>query len=242
MDDAKSRLRRIVGDEGIARLDAARIAVFGLGGVGSSCAEALVRGGVGNVLLIDKDAVEPSNINRQAIAFVSTIGRRKVDVMRDMALDINPVVRVEVLDAFVNAENLDELMSEYEKPDIIVDAIDTLTVKVALAKYAQTQGIPIISAMGGANKMDPTKLEFSRLTKTHVCPLCREMRKIARTNGLEDLDVLFSAEQPVKIAVESRPDRRERSELGTMSYMPPIMGQMLASWVINHLLEGLKER
>ncbi len=242
MDDAKSRLRRIVGDEGIARLDAANVAVFGLGGVGSSCAEALVRGGVGNVLLIDKDAVEPSNINRQAIAFVSTIGRRKVDVMRDMALDINPDVRVEVLDAFVNAENLDELMSEYEKPDIIVDAIDTLTVKVALALYAQENEIPIISAMGGANKTDPTKLEFSKLTKTHVCPLCREMRKIARDRGLEDLDVLFSPEQPVKRSVESRPDRRERSELGTMSYMPPIMGQMLASWVINHLLEGLKER
>ncbi|MCI9628363.1 MAG: tRNA threonylcarbamoyladenosine dehydratase [Eggerthellaceae bacterium] len=242
MDDAKSRLRRIVGDEGIARLDAANVAVFGLGGVGSSCAEALVRGGVGNVLLIDKDAVEPSNINRQAIAFVSTIGRRKVDVMRDMALDINPDVRVEVLDAFVNAENLDELMSEYEKPDIIVDAIDTLTVKVALALYAQENEMPIISAMGGANKTDPTKLEFSKLTKTHVCPLCREMRKIARDRGLEDLDVLFSPERPVKRSVESRPDRRERSELGTMSYMPPIMGQMLASWVINHLLEGLKER
>lgn len=242
MDDAKSRLRRIVGDEGIARLDAANVAVFGLGGVGSSCAEALVRGGIGNVFLVDKDAVEPSNINRQAIAFVSTIGRRKVDVMRDMALDINPDVRVEVLDAFVNAENLDELMSEYEKPDIIVDAIDTLTVKVALALYAQENEMPIISAMGGANKTDPTKLEFSKLTKTHVCPLCREMRKIARDRGLEDLDVLFSPERPVKRSVESRPDRRERSELGTMSYMPPIMGQMLASWVINHLLEGLKER
>lgn len=240
MDDARSRLRRIIGDEGIERLDAANVAVFGLGGVGSSCAEALVRGGVGNFLLVDKDAVEPSNINRQAIAFVSTIGRRKVDVMRDMALDINPDARIETLDAFVNAENLEEAMAPFDRPDIIVDAVDTLTVKVALALYAQERNIPIISAMGGANKTDPTRLEFSKLTKTHVCPLCREMRKIARDRGLEDLDVLFSAEQPVKRNVESRPDRRERSELGTMSYMPPIMGQMLAAYVINNLLESVR--
>lgn len=226
-----------MGDEGIARLDAANVAVFGLGGVGSSCAEALARGGIGNLLIVDKDAVEPSNINRQAIAFVSTIGQRKVDVMEAMAKDINPQIRIKKIDAFVNAGNIESLMDSVARPPYIVDAIDTLTVKVALAKYAQQQGIPIISAMGGANKMDPTQLQFSKLMKTHVCPLCREMRKIARDNGLEELDVLFSPEQPAKISVESRPDRRQRTELGTMSYMPPIMGQMLAGWVINRILE-----
>lgn len=236
MDDARSRLKRIIGEDGLAKLESATVGVFGLGGVGSSCAEALVRGGVGSFLFVDKDAVEPSNINRQAIAFVSTIGQRKVDVMRGMALDINPAARIQTLDAFVNADNLEELMAAFPTPDYIVDAIDTLTVKVALAKYAQAHGIPIVSAMGGANKLDPTQLEFSKLTKTHVCPLCREMRKIARDNGLEDLDVLFSAEQPVKVDTESRPDRRERTELGTMSYMPPIMGQMLAYKVIQDLL------
>ena len=235
-EDARSRLKRIIGEDGLEKLDGAIVAVFGLGGVGSSCAEALVRGGVGNFLFVDKDEVEPSNINRQAIAFVSTIGQRKVDVMRAMALDINPDARIETLDAFVNSDNLEELMNAFPKPDYIVDAIDTLTVKVALAKYAQAHGIPIVSAMGGANKLDPTQLEFSKLTKTRVCPLCREMRKIARDNGLEDVDVLFSPEQPVRRSTESRPDRRERTELGTMSYMPPIMGQMLAYKVIQKLL------
>lgn len=226
----------MIGDEGIKKLECARVAVFGLGGVGSSCVEALARGGVSDLLLVDKDAVEASNINRQAIAFTSTIGKRKVDVMRAMVLDIDPAAHVDTLDAFVNAGNLDELMADFDRPDYIVDAIDTLTVKVALAKYAQVHDIPIISAMGSANKTDPTKFEFSKLTKTHVCPLCREMRKIARDNDLEDIDVLFSAEQPVKVSSESHPDRRERAELGTMSYMPPIMGQMIAGWVIRRLL------
>ncbi len=233
---AKSRLQRIIGTEGLEKLDAATVAVFGLGGVGSACAEALVRGGVGNLIVFDKDAVEPSNINRQVIAFMSTIGKRKVDVMEAIAKDINPAINIHTMDIFVNAQNIAQIMEDVPRPDHIIDAIDTLTVKVALAKYAQREGIPIVSAMGGANKMDPSQLQFSQLSKTHVCPLCREMRKIARDNGLQDLDVLFSPEQPVKVPVESRPDRRERTELGTMSYMPPIMGQMLAGFVIQKIL------
>lgn len=237
--DSKSRLRRMIGDEGIARLASSTVAVFGLGGVGSSCAEALVRGGIGSFLFIDRDAVEPSNINRQAIAFWSTVGQRKVDVMCAMALDINPDVRIETVDTFAAPDAIEDILDSTElgsQLDFIVDALDTLTVKVALAKVAHERDIPIISAMGGANKTDPTRFQFAKLTKTEVCPLCREMRKIARDNGLEDLDVLFSAEQPVKVGAESRPDRRERAELGTMSYMPPIMGQMLAYKVIQNLL------
>lgn len=236
VDDAKSRLRRLVGEEGLARLDAARVAVVGLGGVGASCAEALARGGIGRFLLMDRDAVEPSNINRQAIAFVSTVGQRKVDVMRAMIADINPKAEVLVRDGFVAPDAVAEAFAPFPQPDFIVDAVDTLTVKVALAQYAQGQGIPIVSAMGGANKTDPTQLQFADLADTRVCPLCRELRKIARDRGLSGLTVLFSPEQPVDVGAESRPDRRSRSELGTMSYMPPIMGQMLASWVIRRVL------
>lgn len=235
-DDAQSRLRRIVGEEGLARLRAARVAVVGLGGVGSSCVEALARGGIGHFVLVDRDAVEPSNINRQAIAFVSTVGRRKVDVARAMVADIDPTAEVVVHDGFLPPDGVAELFATMPPVDFIVDAVDTLTVKVALALHAQSQGVPIVSAMGGANKTDPTQLRFADLADTRVCPLCREMRKIARDRGLSGLTVLFSAEQPVKMAVEARPDRRERAELGTMSYMPPIMGQMLASWAIRELL------
>lgn len=236
VDDVKSRLRRLVGDQGLAKLDAARVAVVGLGGVGSSCAEALARGGIGHFVLMDRDAVEPSNINRQAIAFVSTVGQRKVDVMRAMVADINPEAEVLVRDGFVAPDVVAEAFAPFPRPDFIVDAVDTLTVKAALAQYAQDEGIPIVSAMGGANKVDPTQLQFADLADTRVCPLCRELRKIARDRGLSGLTVLFSPEQPVEVGAESRPDRRERTELGTMSYMPPIMGQMLASWVIRQIL------
>lgn len=238
VDDSKSRLRRMVGDEGLARLSAARVAVVGLGGVGASCAEALARGGIGKFVLVDRDAVEASNINRQAIAFVSTIGQRKVDVMAAMIADINPEAEVLSHDGFLPPDGVAELFARFPPVDFIVDAVDTLTVKAMLALYAQDQGIPVVSAMGGANKMDPTQLQFADLADTRVCPLCREMRKIARDRGLAELTVLFSPEQPVRAPVEPRPDRRERTELGTMSYMPPIMGQMLASWAIRYLLDA----
>lgn len=235
-DDPKSRLRRMIGDEGLSKLENSKVVVFGLGGVGSSCAEALARGAVGNLVLIDKDQIEPSNINRQAIAFVSTIGKRKVDVMANMARDIDPEIGIERFDLFVNADNIGELMGRISDPDYIIDALDTLTVKTAIAKYAQAHDIPIVSAMGSANKTDPTKFEFAKLEDTKVCPLCREMRKIARDNGLFGLDVLYSSEAPIRSDALSRPDRRERTELGTLSFMPPIMGQMLAGFVILKLI------
>lgn len=236
MEDAKSRLRRVVGDEGVAKLDAACVAVFGVGGVGSSCAEALVRGGVGNLMFVDGDEVQLSNVNRQALAFVSTVGRRKVEVMRSMALDINPDARVSVVDEFVLPENLDDVMARIPQPDYIVDAIDTVTSKLALALYAQERGIPIISSMGAANKVNPEKLRYADLFKTENCPLCRAMRKQARAKGIKKLQVLYSCEQPVQVAHEEGAKRRERTNLGTMSYMPPIMGQMIAGFVIQEIL------
>lgn len=235
-EDSKSRLRRVVGETGVARLDEAVVAVFGIGGVGSNCAEALVRGGVGTLVFIDRDVVSASNINRQAVAFHSTIGRAKVDVMAGMAHDINPDARVITREVFV-LDNVADVLEGAPRVDFIVDAVDTIAAKIALAQYAQTRQIPIISAMGGANKIDPTCLSFSDLFKTQNCPLCRAMRKQARAAGIERLPVLYSNEQPVKVKAEEGSDRRERTELGTMSYMPPIMGQMMAGYVIRHLLD-----
>lgn len=239
--DAQSRLRRLLGRGGLERLASSYVAVVGLGGVGAACAEALVRGGIGRFLFVDKDVVEPSNINRQALAFLSTVGRRKVDVMRGMAADINPDAAVETLDALLLEENIEGLLDPFGQPDYLVDAVDTLTAKIALARYAQAHGIPLISSMGMANRSDPTKLAFADLFETQGCPFCREMRKIARSRGVAHMQVLYSTERPAKVQPEPGAERRERTELGTYSYMPPIAGQMMAGFVIQRLLAGLIE-
>lgn len=237
-EDAKSRLRRVIGDAGVERLARSCVAVFGVGGVGSSCAEALVRGGVGTLVFVDRDVVEPSNVNRQAIAFASTVGRPKVDVMAAMARDINPDVRVFCHEGFV-LDDVDAVLAGMPRPDYIVDAVDTVKAKLSLAQYAQREGIPIVASMGGANKLDPTRLRFADLYETQNCPLSRAVRKQARTAGIERLTVLYSDEPPVKVAEAAGAARRERTELGTMSYMPPIMGQMIAGYVIRDLLRGI---
>lgn len=228
----------MLGKEGLDALQGSCVVVFGVGGVGGSCAEALVRGGVGNLVFVDGDSVQPSNVNRQAIAFRSTVGQRKVDVMCSMAHDIYPETHVRGCCTFVLPENLDEVMAGLPwKVDYIVDAIDTLSTKVALAAYAQERGIPIISSMGAANKVDPTKLRFADLFSTDHCPLCRAMRKQARTKGVRKLQVLYSCEEPLSVAHEDDADYRQRTNLGSMSYMPPIMGQMIAGHVIQDLLK-----
>lgn len=235
-DDAQSRLRRLLGDAGLERLAGSYVAVIGLGGVGAACAEALIRGGIGRFLFVDKDAVELSNINRQALAFLSTVGQRKVDVMRAMAADINPTAQVETLDAMLLEEDIAKLLAPFGRPDLMVDAVDTLTAKAAIATYADAQGIPLVASMGMANRSDPTKLAFADLFDTEGCPFCREMRKIARSRGVTRLQVLYSTERPAKVQPVPGAERRERTELGTHSYMPPIAGQMLAGYVIQHLL------
>lgn len=235
-EERTSRTRRLLGEEGLRALANARVAVIGLGGVGSACAESLVRTGVGSFLFVDKDVVEPSNINRQAIAFVSTIGQRKVDVMRAMALDINPDAQVDALCAFVLEETIDELLGAFPRPDIIVDAVDTLTAKAAIAGYAERAGVPSVSAMGMANRSDPTALRFAHLFETEGCPFCREMRKICRSRGIADMDVLYSTERPAKVRPAEGAARAEKTELGTHSYMPPVAGLMLAGWVVQRIL------
>lgn len=229
-----SRTARVVGQLGVERLAKATVAVFGLGGVGSSCAEALARAGVGTLVLIDRDAVEESNINRQALAFYSTIGRRKAEVMAAMVKDISPHATVIAHDAFVTEERVGEFVDG--SLDYIVDALDTVTTKLALAACAQREGVAYVGSMGAANKRRPEELRFADIYDTQTCPLCRAVRKQARKRGIEHMRVLYSPEQPVAVAAQQGALRRERTELGTFSFMPPIMGQMIAGDVIKSIV------
>lgn len=241
--NAAEKLELVMGAEGLARLASAHVAVLGLGGVGSNCVEALARGGVGNLFLVDRDIVQASNINRQAIAFRSTLGRRKVDVMRAMVADINPLAAVETRHMLVLRENLGELLDEMRAwaeadggaLDYVVDAIDTVSAKLALAEIAQERGITLISSMGAANKLHPEALRIADLYDTVNCPLCRIMRKEGRKRGIRRLRVLYSAEEPVRVPTREGAARSERSNLGTASFMPPIMGQMIAGAVLREL-------
>lgn len=240
-ETSTDRLELIVGALGLQRLKDSCVLVAGLGGVGSSCAEALVRGGVGTLVLIDKDIVEPSNLNRQALAFTSTIGRPKADVMREMALDINPDVHIVAAQMYLPAQGmgevLQELLADVPHLDYVVDAIDTVSQKLALAEWCQAQGTPEISAMGAANKLDPCRLRFARIEDTSICPLARIMRKGCRAHGIHNLEVIYSDEQPLEMPPVTDEEWAEHgAPLGTMSYLPPIMGQMIASRVIRDLL------
>ena len=240
-ETAHDRLRLIMGSEALARLQRSRVMVIGLGGVGSSCAEALARGGIGSLVLIDRDIVMPSNINRQALAFHSTLGRPKAEVMKQMVLDIDPHCEVFTLQAFLDKSTIPEQLGSLPRPDYVVDAIDTVAQKLAIAAWCQAREIPEVLAMGGANKLDPTRLRFSSIRETKMDPLARVMRKEGRKRGLKDFTVLWSDELPREAegkrdAIDEKGFLREgASILGTMSYFPPIMGQMLAGYVIRKL-------
>ena len=232
-----SRLERIMGREGLERLTTSTVMVLGVGGVGSNCIEALARGGVGRLVIVDHDVVQESNINRQAIAFRSTLGLPKVEAMRRMIADINPDAQVEALQRFVLAQDVPALLDEYAgRVDYVVDAIDTVSAKLAIAEYANAHDMRLISSMGAANKLHPECLCVADVFDTVNCPLSRIMRKEARKRGIKRLKVLYSCEQPVKVAVREGAERRERSNLGTASFMPPIMGQMIAGQVIRELV------
>lgn len=240
-DERFSRLALILKDEGLRRLEKSTVMVLGLGGVGSSCAEALARGGVGTLILLDRDTVEITNINRQALAFTSTLGKAKADVMEAMVKEINPSCRVYSRKIFLTPDNIPSVLSSFPRPDYIIDCIDTVSQKLALAEWAIREEMPLLSSMGAANKLDPTKLSFSYIEDTSNCPLSRVMRKECRNRGIRKLEVLYSSEIPMK---QGSDGRDKASNLGTMSYMPPIMGQMLAGKVLCRLsgLETYKNK
>lgn len=229
------RLERLLGSEGVARLAESRFMVIGIGGVGSNCVEALARGGIGSFVIVDADCVQESNINRQAIAFTSTIGKPKVEVMHDMIADINPQAHVETLERRILPDDVGGLFEECSV-DYCIDAQDTVTTKLAIAAYCDEHDMALLSSMGAANTFDPTKLAFADIYETSSCPLSRVVRKQARKAGIKRMRVLYSTEQPAQTQVREGAERSERSDLGTMSYLPAIMGQMLAARAICDVL------
>ena len=234
MTDQFSRTRMLLGAEGIEKLARARVALFGLGGVGSYVLEALVRSGVGSFVLIDNDCVSLTNLNRQIIALLSTLGMRKTESAERRARDINPAAELRSLPVFVTAQNVEEL--PLADCDYIVDAIDTVSAKIALVMRARALGIPIISSMGTGNKLDPGALRIADLAETANDPLARVMRKELRQRGVEHLKVLYSSEHPhVEEEGEETKGDPPRPVPGSTAFVPGTAGLMIAGEVIRDL-------
>ncbi len=225
-----SRTESLLGKEAVAKLNKSSVAVFGIGGVGGHAAEALARSGVGKLILIDFDKVSESNINRQIFALTSTVGKLKCDVARDRLLDINPSLTVVTYPVFVDESNISSILSS-ERPDYIIDCIDSVKSKVCLAKTALEMQIPIISSMGTGNKIEPQKLMISDISKTHTCPLARVMRRELKAASITHLDVIFSSEIPRQSTVEEN----GRHAPASCSFVPSVAGLMLAGYVIKKL-------
>ncbi len=234
MSEIFSRQNIVFGSDSLVKLKNARVAVFGVGGVGGYVCEALARSGVGTLDIIDNDTVSPSNINRQIIALHSTIGRSKVDVCKERLLDINPEITVNAYNCFFLKEN--EKDFEFEKFDYIVDAIDTVSGKLALAMIADKLNIPIISSMGAGNKTDPTRFRVSDISKTSVCPLAKTMRKLCRENGVRKLKVVYSEETPIISEVLVDETSNKRQIPGSLSFVPSAVGLIMAGEVVKDLI------
>lgn len=244
MNDQFSRTRMLVGEEPLRRLQGAKVAVFGVGGVGGFCVEALARAGVGALHLYDDDTVSLSNLNRQLIALHSTIGQPKVEVMATRVRDINPSCHVVTVPMFYVPANADSVdLSQY---DYVVDAIDTVSAKLELACRCTAAGIPFISSMGSANKLDPTQFQVTDISKTSACPLARIMRKELRKRGIHHLKVVFSTEEALTPAPppegeapagggERLGNAVRRSTPGSIAFVPGAAGLVLASAVIRDL-------
>lgn len=227
MKEQHLRTAALLGESAIQKLNSARVIVFGVGGVGSYTVEALARAGVGSITLVDADTVAPSNINRQLIALHSTIGQDKVMVAQGRILDINPEAKVTTKKQFVMPEDIPAILAEGF--DYVIDAIDSVKTKVALAVYCEENKIPLISCMGTGNKIDPTKFELSDIYKTSVCPLARAVRAELKKRGVKHLKVLYSKEVP-----ELRGEMTERGP-ASCSFVPSVAGLIIAGEVIKAL-------
>lgn len=229
MENAENRFSRteaLLGEQAMEKLKKARVAVFGIGGVGGHVVEALVRSGVGAVDIVDSDKVCLSNLNRQIIATESSIGKYKVDVMKERILDINPEAVVNVHKCFYLPETKDEF--DFSQYSYVVDAVDTVTAKIQLVMEAEEAGVPIISSMGAGNKLDPTAFQVADIYKTSVCPLAKVMRRELKKRGIKKLKVVYSREQPVvKNAVPA-----------SVAFVPPVVGLIIAGEVIKDLAKA----
>ncbi len=244
MEHPFSRLELLVGDEGLHVLNHAHVLVFGLGGVGSWAAETLIRSGIGHVGLVDYDAIKLSNINRQLPATHSTVGRLKTDVMREHLLDVNPQADILCVPTRVTPDNLPSVLAAFPDCDYIIDAIDEKLAKRELILTALRENRPIISSMGAANKLSAADIQVADISESHGCPLARGIRKFLRQNDIESgLQVVYSPELPVRLQNGAfkgdDPDALpgEKGPMGTIAYVPMLMGIRCAAEVVRHLLE-----
>ena len=237
MNERFSRTELMLGSDAMQALHGARVAIFGVGGVGGYALEALVRSGIGRIHIIDPDTVSESNINRQIIATTETVGMKKTEAAKKRALSINPDVEIETSDVFYSAECSEQF--DLSKYDYIIDAIDSVSSKILLIENAKRCGAPIISSMGAGNKLDPTAFEVSDISKTSVCPLARVMRTELRRRGINHLKVVYSKEEPLRAVAkdEMAPDGSKitRHAPGSIAFVPSVVGLIIASEVIKDL-------
>jgi len=232
MDNRFLRTELLLGKDGMEKLKKSSVAVFGIGGVGSFACEALVRSGLGRIILVDYDIIDITNINRQIHAATSTIGLPKVDVMKKRLLDINPELDIVTFNEKYNEETRDRLISK--DYDYVVDAIDMVTSKLDLIESCKRLGIPIISSMGAGNKLDPTKFAVGDIYSTHTCPLAKVMRHELRKRNIDSLKVVWSKEKPLKANLEK--EGRRKAIPGSISFVPSVAGLIIASEVIKDLV------
>lgn len=224
-----SRARLLLGEEALLRLANTHVAIFGLGGVGSFAAEAIARAGVGHITLVDKDTVDPSNVNRQLLALSDTIGQQKTALMRERILRIHPEAEVLCRPIFFGADTVDNF--DFSQYDYVLDAIDTVSAKLLLVERCYEAGTPLASSMGTGNKLDPTRFEVADIYETSVCPLARVMRRELKRRGIPSLQVVYSREVPLqpreKLAVND-----SKLAPGSLSFVPPVAGMILAGVAI----------
>lgn len=232
MREQFARTQIIYGASSMEKLYAAKVAVFGVGGVGGYVAEALARSGIGHLLLVDNDTVSVTNINRQIIALHSTVGKSKVRVMKERCQDINPDIIIEEKECFFLPENSDSF--DFEGYSYIVDAVDTVSAKIELIKKAKEAGVPVISCMGAGNKTDPTKFTVADISKTSVCPLARVMRRELKSRGIKDVKVVYSTESPV-VTEKGTEMKGGGIAPGSTAFAPSVAGLLIAATVVNDL-------
>ena len=236
MENQFSRTERLLGKENMEKLAAARVCIFGIGGVGGYVAEALARSGVGHLELVDNDVICLSNLNRQIIATHETLGRYKADVMKERILSINPTAEVTVYKCFYLPETRAQF--DFTNYDYVVDAIDTVAGKIALVLQAEESGTPVISSMGAGNKLDPAAFQVADIYQTSVCPLAKVMRRELKRRGVKKLKVVYSKEQPVAVQndEESLLSSPRRSIPGSIAFVPSVAGLIIAGEVVKDLV------
>lgn len=233
-----ARTELLLGEENMQKLNSARVAVFGIGGVGGYVVEALARSGVGTLDLIDNDTVALSNLNRQIIATKDTIGRYKTEVMRDRILSINPEAKVNVYNCFYLPETAADF--DFSKYSYVIDAVDTVTAKIDIIMQAQAADVPVMSSMGAGNKLDATKLTVTDIYKTTMCPLAKVMRRELKKRGVKKLKVVYSTEKAIKLTEMCEENTGRRSTPGSIAYVPSVAGLLIAGEVIKDII-GYKE-